>query len=85
MYPTLAMVLRLVFLGKLAGGRIRRMDFCSIPGRLTWFLWRIGLVGLANRRMLRRLRRAGSPARSEGSEARHPGLTSVTIAAVHKT
>jgi len=57
-YPVLLTLLRLWLLSKRAFDHFRWMDFSLIPGRITWALWRIGLVGFWQRRLNPKFSRA---------------------------
>jgi hypothetical protein len=50
LYPRLGMVLRTAYLTKRVLSHVRVMDFSITPGRIGWIFWRLGLVGLYQRR-----------------------------------
>jgi anaerobic magnesium-protoporphyrin IX monomethyl ester cyclase len=54
MYPRLGLVLRTLYLGRRAVAHFARMDFSIFPGWTGWVFWRLGLVGLWQRRFTRR-------------------------------
>ncbi len=49
-YPRLGMLLRSVYLGKRVVDHLRFMDFSIIPGWSGYVVWRLGIVGLYQRR-----------------------------------
>jgi hypothetical protein len=54
LHPHLGWVLRTLYLTKRVLGHVRVMDLSITPGKTSYFLWRIGLVGLWQRWFARR-------------------------------
>lgn len=54
LYPRIGMVLRTLYLTKRVLGHVRVMDLSITPGRISYLLWRSGLVGLWQRWFVRR-------------------------------
>ena len=54
LYPRLGIVLRTAYLSKRALMHLRFMDFSIIPGKSGWWAWKVGLIGLYQRRFDRR-------------------------------
>jgi anaerobic magnesium-protoporphyrin IX monomethyl ester cyclase len=54
LFPKLGIALRVAFLSKRALLHLRAMDFSIIPGKPGWWAWKLGLVGLYQRRFDRR-------------------------------
>jgi radical SAM superfamily enzyme YgiQ (UPF0313 family) len=65
LYPRLGIVLRTLYLGRRALAHFRRMDFSIFPGWTGYVFWRLGFVGLWNRRFNPRLRRPERPSRKQ--------------------
>ncbi len=53
-YPRLGLVLRTLYLVKRVLGHLRFMDFSIIPGRTGYVFWKLGIVGLWQRRFTKR-------------------------------
>jgi radical SAM superfamily enzyme YgiQ (UPF0313 family) len=62
LYPRLGMVLRTLYLAKRVAWHVRFMDFSITPGRTGYLLWRVGAIGLWQRRVRRRPPRPAPPA-----------------------
>jgi radical SAM superfamily enzyme YgiQ (UPF0313 family) len=62
-YPRLGMVLRTLYLSRRVLPHARRLDFSITPGWIGYAFWRLGLVGLWNRRFNPRLPRPERPVR----------------------
>jgi radical SAM superfamily enzyme YgiQ (UPF0313 family) len=56
-YPRLGLILRTLYLGRRALAHFGRMDFSIFPGWTGYVFWRLGLVGLWQRRFTPRLPR----------------------------
>jgi len=54
LHPRLGMLMRSAYLAKRAVDHLRFMDFSVLPGRTGYVLWRIGLVGVCQRRFTKR-------------------------------
>jgi radical SAM superfamily enzyme YgiQ (UPF0313 family) len=63
MYPRTGLVLRTLYLAKRAIAHFKRMDFSIFPGWTGYVFWRLGLVGLWQRRFTPRLPRPERPVR----------------------
>jgi hypothetical protein len=73
LYPRMGMLLRLLYLVRRVLPHIRRLDFSITPGWVGYWSWRLGLVGLWNRRFNPRLPKPEPPAR------RTPGRRALTL------
>jgi radical SAM superfamily enzyme YgiQ (UPF0313 family) len=62
-YPRLGMFLRLLYLVRRVIPHAKKLDFSITPGWVGYAFWRVGLVGLWNRRINARLPRPKPPAR----------------------
>jgi anaerobic magnesium-protoporphyrin IX monomethyl ester cyclase len=69
LYPRLGMILRLLYLVRRVIPHAKKLDFSITPGWVGYAFWRVGLVGLWNRRINARLPRPKAPARRR-SQAR---------------
>jgi radical SAM superfamily enzyme YgiQ (UPF0313 family) len=67
--PRLGLVLRTLYLGRRALAHFRRMDFSIFPGWTGYVFWRLGLVGLWQRRLNPHLPRPERPERRRGGGA----------------
>ena len=77
LYPRLGLVLRTLYLSKRVLSHVRVMDFSITPGRTGYLAWRVGLVGLWQRRFTRRPPR---PERTvQGKDAGPPVKLSVVV------
>jgi radical SAM superfamily enzyme YgiQ (UPF0313 family) len=74
LYPRLGLVLRTLYLARRALAHFRRMDFSIFPGWTGYVFWRVGLVGLWQRRFNPRAPRPERPAR------RRPATVKITPA-----
>lgn len=54
LYPRLGMLLRTLYLTKRVLGHARVMDLSITPGKTSWWLWRLGVVRLWQRWLVRR-------------------------------
>jgi hypothetical protein len=54
LYPRLGLVLRTMYLTKRVLAHLRVMDFSITPGKTGYYAWKIGLVGLWQKRFTRR-------------------------------
>jgi hypothetical protein len=70
------MVLRLLYLVRRVIPHAKKLDFSITPGWVGYAFWRVGLVGLWNRRINARLPRPKAPERRR-TTARPPVLTLV--------
>jgi anaerobic magnesium-protoporphyrin IX monomethyl ester cyclase len=71
LYPRLGLVLRTLYLGRRALAHFRRMDFSIFPGWTGYAFWRMGIVGLWQRRFTPR---PGRPERRARRAAVVPSL-----------
>ena len=53
LYPRIGMVLRTLYLTKRVLGHLRVMDLSITPGKISHWLWRLGVVGLWQRWLVR--------------------------------
>jgi anaerobic magnesium-protoporphyrin IX monomethyl ester cyclase len=74
LYPRLGLVLRTLYLARRAVAHFARMDFSIFPGWTGYVFWRLGLVGLWQRRFTPRPPRPERPARRSGAAARRPAV-----------
>jgi radical SAM superfamily enzyme YgiQ (UPF0313 family) len=76
LYPRIGLVLRTLYLARRAIAHFRRMDFSIFPGWTGYVFWRLGLVGLWQRRFTPRLPRPDRPERQAGhrSDERQPEI-----------
>jgi radical SAM superfamily enzyme YgiQ (UPF0313 family) len=72
LYPRLGLVLRTLYLGKRALAHFRRMDFSIFPGWTGYVFWRLGLVGLWQRRFAPRHPRPEAPVKRRGGRPIEP-------------
>jgi radical SAM superfamily enzyme YgiQ (UPF0313 family) len=63
LYPRLGMILRLLYLVRRVIPHAKKLDFSITPGWVGYWCWRLGLVGLWNRRINARLPRPDPPVR----------------------
>jgi radical SAM superfamily enzyme YgiQ (UPF0313 family) len=75
LYPRLGMFLRLLYLVRRVIPHAKKLDFSITPGWVGYAFWRVGLVGLWNRRVNPRLPRPEPPPRRRSST--RPVLTLV--------
>ena len=66
MYPWLFFLLHVLYVGKRGFQHLRFMELSRLPGRTTWMLWRLGIVGFWHRRLMPHFRRDGPSATTEG-------------------
>jgi radical SAM superfamily enzyme YgiQ (UPF0313 family) len=78
LYPRLGLVLRILYLTRRALAHLIRMDFSILPGWTGYVCWRLGLVGLWQRRFWRRLPRPERPRRRRPTA--RPALATGTAA-----
>ncbi|HWF36031.1 MAG TPA: hypothetical protein VG295_11680, partial [Solirubrobacteraceae bacterium] len=84
LYPRLGIVLRLLYLVRRVIPHAQRLDFSITPGWAGYWAWRLGLVGLWNRRFNPRLPKPKPPARRRRSArnvltlASEPPIAAVT-------
>ncbi|MHB8657779.1 MAG: B12-binding domain-containing radical SAM protein [Solirubrobacteraceae bacterium] len=74
MYPRIGLILRTLYLARRAIAHFARLDFSIFPGWTGYVCWRLGMVGLYNRRFARRLPRPERPAKWTARAATRPGL-----------
>ncbi|HEY5316983.1 MAG TPA: radical SAM protein [Solirubrobacteraceae bacterium] len=63
LYPRLGMILRVLYLVRRVIPHAKRLDFSITPGWIGYWAWRLGFVGLWNRRINARLPKPEPPAR----------------------
>jgi radical SAM superfamily enzyme YgiQ (UPF0313 family) len=54
LYPRLGLILRTMYLSKRVLAHMRVMDFSITPGKAGYYAWKVGLVGLWQKRFTRR-------------------------------
>ena len=79
MYPRLGATLRTLYLSRRGLSHLRRMDFSIFPGWTGYVLWRLGIVGLWQRRINPRFPRPAPPERRQTQRQRSqaPGASVV--------
>ncbi len=69
LYPRIGLVLRTLYLARRALAHFARMDFSIFPGWTGYAFWRLGLVGLYQRRFARRHPRPERPEKWRGGRS----------------
>ncbi len=81
MYPRLGHILRTAYLSRRALSHLAKMDFSAIPGRSGYIAWRIGLIGLWRKRVVKRMPRPPRPEREIAKDIREGRVVAVVMPA----
>jgi anaerobic magnesium-protoporphyrin IX monomethyl ester cyclase len=81
LYPRLGHVLRTAYLSRRALSHLAKMDFSAIPGRSGYIAWRIGLISLWRKRVVKRMPRPARPEREIAKDVRAGRVVAVVPAA----
>jgi hypothetical protein len=72
LHPWLFFVLHALYVGRRGFQHLRFMELSRLPGRVTWLLWRLGIVGFWHRHFIPHFRRDEPSAATENPRRKEP-------------